>query len=407
MTDEELDTDAQSSEAEATTPRLSAGLGETSPREVNGYSIKETLGQGAFAVVRRCEKTDGEYAVKIFEKATLRRKGNRTFRNAKSKSATLSALDKVYLELKMMRTVSVEHPNLVMLYDWLDDQENDKLYMFMELVRGGTVMVWDSESRTFACRVTGAACGVDRAAKYVYDVANGLSFLHAHHIAHRDLKPDNVLLTGAGRCKISDLGVARHFEELDGQIETKRLSRSARHVNNANLQKSRSRAMVRQTEGTYHYWAPEMLENDEFNALACDVWALGVCFYNFLTARLPFDGDALDEIFDMIKAAPLDLETSFASDDDLVLDREMDHLRRLLAALLERDLAKRATLHDLLYDDWLTTKAADNIRTDRLLDFRRAYNRHLSGEEFRDSLRQPQPLEAPTQPLTELQASPS
>ena len=83
----------------------------------------------------------------------------------------------------------------------------------MEFVELGPVMKYDRETNKFTSTVTGRLCEERLAGQYLLDIASGLGYLHLHHIAHRDLKPDNVLLGKLGRCKIADFGVAHYFEE--------------------------------------------------------------------------------------------------------------------------------------------------------------------------------------------------
>lgn len=371
------------------------------PEIKNGYVLRETIGFGSFAVVRRCVRLADQKvcAVKVFEKSMLRRVRNTGMADGRrllSRRHTAVALDKVYSELKLMEKLAGQHSNLVTQYGWYDDEKHDKIYMFMEFVSGGTVMTWHDESRRYSCRATGGACGVHRSVLYVNDIANGLSYLHAYHIAHRDIKPENVLLTAEGRCKITDLGVARHFAELDSGFHHSRdHSNSSAHLRAATLQKSSSRGMVRCTEGTYAYWAPEMLSEQPFNAMACDVWALGVCFYNFLTTKLPFHSDiSIVEMFDAIEQAELDL-------DELALSFDRENELRILTALLERDVAKRTTLYSLITDPWLKTTVADVVRRDRLSVFRKRHGKRLSSDEFCELLRQTQHDEEPRAPTAD------
>ena len=104
----------------------------------------------------------------------------------------------------------------------------------MEFVELGPVMKYDRETNKFTSTVTGGLCEERLAGQYLLDIASGLGYLHLHHIAHRDLKPDNVLLGKLGRCKIADFGVAHFFSQSN--------QRSMRLSN---------------TEGTHQFWPPE------------------------------------------------------------------------------------------------------------------------------------------------------
>lgn len=235
------------------------------------------------------------------------------------------------------------HQNLVCLYEVIDDHDNDQLYMFIEYVELGPVMTYDKADHTFKSRVTGSVCDETSAGQYLLDIAAGLRFLHSHCIAHRDLKPDNVLLAFNGHVKIADFGVA-HIFDADRKNAT---IRSIRHI-----ERSQSRAQTYETQGTYCFWAPEMVEVEQsFNAYACDMWAAGVCLFIFLTGQLPFYDDSVTGLFENIRSASPDIPESVSHD-----------ARRVILGLLEADVKTRMTVHDLENDAWLKV-LKDNFST--------------------------------------------
>mmetsp|Transcript_1205 Transcript_1205/g.3031 ORF Transcript_1205/g.3031 Transcript_1205/m.3031 type:complete len:421 (+) Transcript_1205:96-1358(+) len=304
---------------------------------INQYTIIQGLGKGSFAEVFLCADatTKNEYAVKVFNKSLLRRK--RTMERTARGVHVHSELEKVEREIAIMK--DLVHPNLVCLFEVIDDDDGDQLYMFMEYVELGPVMVYDKATHTFASRVTGGVCSEPCAAQYLMDVAAGLRFLHQHHIAHRDLKPDNVLLGVNGHVKIADFGVAHFFSG-----DRNKTIQSVRH-----LERSSSRAQIMETQGTYCFWAPEMVEVEKsFNAYACDMWATGVCLYIFLTGTLPFFDEAVTTLFDLIRQAQPDIP------DDISPDA-----KRLINGLLINDVTQRLTVHDLESDPWLTDMTAN------------------------------------------------
>jgi serine/threonine protein kinase len=87
----------------------------------------------------------------------------------------------------------------VTFYRSLDDEEEDQFFMIMELAELGPVMSYDKETRLFASSLTGGAVPEEVAKGYLLDIAAGLHYIHEHHVAHRDLKPDNVLRAADGR----------------------------------------------------------------------------------------------------------------------------------------------------------------------------------------------------------------
>jgi serine/threonine protein kinase len=219
----------------------------------------------------------------------------------------------------------------------------------MEFVELGPVMKYDRETNKFTSTVTGGLCEERLAGQYLLDIASGLGYLHLHHIAHRDLKPDNVLLGKLGRCKIADFGVAHYFEEDHANDKT---------LSVRSLERSHSRAQIRDTQGTYCFWAPEMIQGDKkFNAYSCDMWAAGVCYFIFVTGKLPFYAESPVEMFDFIAQA-----------SPVIPNTLSNHSRRVIFGLLATNIDTRLTVQDLQSDPWLkstelhsTANGPDNL----------------------------------------------
>ena len=357
---------------------------------VNGYELLGKIGSGAFATVEKCRKNNEIYAVKIMEKAVLAKKKHFAPPPGNKRGPPTTALEKVQAEIGIMERLA-KHPNVVALKESCVDA--DRIFAFMEFVDGGPVMDFDEQRREFSWQHQGP-CPIPTALRYLADVASGLSFMHSHHIAHRDLKPANILLCNeTNRCKLSDFGVAKHFHFEDDDHPTKMDDDDQNNVSRLRLveklQRSQSRYLVQGTEGTYAYFAPEMLTSLPFNALACDLWALGVCLFNFLTAKLPFDNEFTDDLFDAIAKADPDYDafpvfffqqhpssspespdddddqsqqqnlssettTTTKDDDDDKSGGDEKHLRDLVASLLNPDPATRASLHDVLHHPLVT-----------------------------------------------------
>lgn len=116
------------------------------------------------------------------------------------------------------------------------------------------------------------AIGPLRATQMSVGIAEGLAMAHRVGIVHRDLKPDNVLVTPAGYPKIADFGLAKRIQ--------------ARNIQ-AHL------------AGTPHFMAPELLQGEPAST-ASDVFALGVCYYQMLTGRFPFEGESINSLMGAI-----------------------------------------------------------------------------------------------------------
>jgi serine/threonine protein kinase len=97
----------------------------------------------------------------------------------------------------------------------------------------------------------------------------GLLYLHGRGIAHRDVKPDNLLMYENGTLRIADFGCAVQFPP--GTVRTEGLLRDT-------------------SSGTYTFYAPECVTGEPFCAYSADVWAAGVTLYTWIFGEIPFSG---------------------------------------------------------------------------------------------------------------------
>ena len=160
--------------------------------------------------------------------------------------------------------------------------------------------------------------------RYIRDALQGLEYLHYHNIIHRDIKPDNLLLSATGVCKIGDLGMST-------------------------LLSSTSELLHEYSAGTPAFRPPEMCEGRGFSGQAADVWSLGVTMFWLLYARPPFWGSSAMLLAQAI--VEKDLTWPPREDGQEPID---DACKRFIGRMLEKDPRKRATVQLLLSDDWLT-----------------------------------------------------
>jgi eukaryotic-like serine/threonine-protein kinase len=147
----------------------------------------------------------------------------------------------------------LEHPNIVKV---LKPREKSRMYLAMEYVEGRQVSAILQEERPLA---------KDLALSIARQTCDALAYLHRSGIVHRDIKPDNIILTGLGQVKILDFGIATR--------------EAARRLTWAGL----SHAI-----GTPDFMAPEQIGGHRGDART-DVYALGTMLYEMLTGRLPFE----------------------------------------------------------------------------------------------------------------------
>ncbi|MGL4549623.1 MAG: serine/threonine-protein kinase [Gemmataceae bacterium] len=152
---------------------------------------------------------------------------------------------------------SLDHPNIVRAYDM--GQEGGLFYIALEYIEGQSFGQLLKQHGAFPVAV---------AAECVRQTATGLQHAHEAGWVHRDIKPDNLLLTPSGVVKVLDLGLARSLFDPDDQLTQ---SHDARHI-----------------LGTLDYLAPEQISRSADVDGRCDVYSLGATFYALLTGGPPF-----------------------------------------------------------------------------------------------------------------------
>ena len=146
----------------------------------------------------------------------------------------------------------LEHPNLVRIYDIGED--DTFLFLVMELVDGGTLEAWIRAYGAMAPRL---------ATRAVWQVATALKVVHAAQVIHRDIKPQNVLISTTGQCKLSDFGIAQ--------------------------QPNAALTLPGTAMGTQGYMAPEQRRDAMAVDQRADIYGLGATLWSMLRGEPAFD----------------------------------------------------------------------------------------------------------------------
>ena len=146
---------------------------------------------------------------------------------------------------------ALNHPHICTIHGV--EEDDDSIFIVMEFVDGGTLRQKIPYSR------------VDDALRIAIQIGEALSEAHAKGIVHRDVKPDNIMLTFRGQAKVMDFGLA-------GLKGTLKLSQAS------------------STVGTIAYMAPEQIQGGEIDARG-DIFSFGVLLFQLLTGKTPFRGD--------------------------------------------------------------------------------------------------------------------
>ncbi|KAH9820680.1 kinase-like domain-containing protein [Melampsora americana] len=271
-------------------------------RQVNQYILKHDLGRGSFGAVRLAvdAQTGLEYAVKEFSKKRLRRKFGNVL-CVGDNGGDEDALHLIRNEVAIMK--KVQHPNIVKLYEVLDVEGEDSLYMVMEYCRGGRLESGIQDH------------GLIR--RYFRQLMIGIDYLHQNEIIHHDIKPDNILLSSDRKqIKIVDFGISALFESSQQQ-----------------------RLM-----GSPAFLSPEIITGQSSGGTESDIWAMGVTLYCMIEGKLPFGekGEALDLYHDIQEVAP-DIPETW---DPRLID--------LIAKMLDKDPTSRIKLPEMSQHPWIT-----------------------------------------------------
>lgn len=299
---------------------------------VNDYIFLRTIGQGSFAEVKVATKSSmfrqnkDLYAVKMIAKklcmdrkelSSMKKRGGSppperpsssppakpTHRRSLSLTSSpprdisskpswaLHLPEEVLQEISILS--SLKHPNLVNLIEVMDSDDSKYLYLVMDFVQLGPVMVYRQSTDSYICKLTDGVMLEGTASRMFRDIVDVLSYLHVNHIAHRDIKPDNILLDASGKIKITDFGVSNHFS-----LENLKAPKSLRV-----LPHSESRGRIKETEGTYSFYSPEMCTEglESHSAYMADVWAASVCLWIFIFGKHPFQKPDIAALFHAIQ----------------------------------------------------------------------------------------------------------
>lgn len=146
----------------------------------------------------------------------------------------------------------LSHPNIVGVYDVGD--ENGIYFIIMELIEGITLKNYIEMKGKLSIR---------EALNISVQIASGLSAAHEKRIIHRDIKPQNIIISRDGKVKISDFGIAKMAD---------------------------SKTVTTTAAGTVHYISPEQARGG-YSDERSDIYSLGITMYEMVTGRVPFDGE--------------------------------------------------------------------------------------------------------------------
>ncbi|MDE6675931.1 MAG: Stk1 family PASTA domain-containing Ser/Thr kinase [Acetatifactor sp.] len=201
------------------------------------YEILEKIGTGGMSDVykAKCHKLNRYVAVKVLKQEFSENE------NFVSK-----------FQIEAQAAAGLMHPNIVNVYDV--GEENDIHYIVMELVEGITLKKYIERK---------ARLSYKEAVSIAIQVSMGIEAAHNNHIIHRDIKPQNIIISRDGKVKVTDFGIAKA---------------------------ATSNTITSNVMGSVHYTSPEQARGG-YSDEKSDIYSLGITLFEMLTGRVPFNGE--------------------------------------------------------------------------------------------------------------------
>jgi serine/threonine protein kinase len=269
---------------------------------IAGYRIVRVLGAGGFGITYEGESpvTGRRVAIKeFFPRGIASRKGATEIIYAERDTELVSWALKRF-ESSTTEQCRLKHPNIVEVFHYLSD--NDTGYMFMDYVEGATFEQWLRDRPNLPT--------AEEIRPMLEPVIDALDYLHSMNFIHRDVAPDNIMITADGRPVIIDFGAIKMIEN--------RTLLQAKTVHSF---------MV----GKQHYSPPEQTREGETLDARADIYALGAVFYRALAGRPPADTEERAR------------KIAFGEGDSLIpLSEAAPHVPEGFAKAIEKALSFRA-----------------------------------------------------------------
>lgn len=263
------------------------------------YEIIEKIGTGGMSDVykAKCHKLNRFVAIKVLKQEF---------------SENANFVSKFRVEAQA--AAGLMHPNIVNVYDV--GEENGIYYIVMELVEGITLKKYIEKK---------ARISVKEAISIAIQVSMGIEAAHNNHIIHRDIKPQNIIISKEGKVKVTDFGIAKA---------------------------ATSNTITSNVMGSVHYTSPEQARGG-YSDERSDIYSLGITLFEMLTGRVPFNGETTVAIAIKHIQEPLPSPREFVSEIPVSVEqivfkccqKSPDRRYQTIAELIE-DLKKSLTNPD-------------------------------------------------------------
>ena len=260
------------------------------------FDVKGTLGKGKFGLVKLGihKLTGRKVAIKIINKQGI----------------TEQEMQLTKTEIEILKIG--QHPNIITLYDVIENEE--KIYIIMEYCAGSDLFAY-IEQRNFKLPEK-------RAAEIIRKLSSAVYYLHSFGIIHRDVKPENILMTD-------------NTENVDIRLLDFGLSKIVR-----------SGEKCTEPYGTLSYVSPEVLQDIPYDE-RCDLWSIGVITYLLLSGVLPFDDE--NNIKEIARKTVYEKTPFYPTLFQDVSKEAIDFVDKLL----QKDPDKRMKMTELFVHPWM------------------------------------------------------
>ena len=291
-------------------------------KKIANFKILQIIGEGAYSTVCIAEET-----IQLIKNCKDNNKKELNSRKIKYKhiSNNNKPVSKRYVACKIIPKINLgdkkkskrleqeiqihklmHHPNVVQFIDFQEDSLY--YYVFLEYVAG---------CELFQLLLKNIKFSEQKSAVLFKQILLGLQYIHSLNVAHRDLKPQNILIDKFDRIKICDFGLSRHFDKKEGFL-------------------------TKTPCGSPCYVSPECISGCSYNAEKSDLWSCGVILYIMVTGISPWTERSKPKLFEQIREGDFQLPSDVS-----------ENCSDLISRLMEMDPNKRITIEEALNHPFL------------------------------------------------------
>jgi len=213
-------------------------------------------------------------------------------------------------EIRVVKTLN--HPNIIKIYEVIYDTNN--IYVIMEYCKLGEL---------YNFIVSHGPLSPNDARPMFRQLLEAVHYIHEHKVSHRDIKLENILLDEQMVPKLADFGLCHSLAYTQ---------------------------LLATPCGTLIYAPPEVISNNPYDGMKCDIWSLGIVFFAVVLGRLPWKESNQNSLFAEI------------SKGQITIPQHLDQpLRQMLSMMLDRDPTNRADTETLMNLQWMTEEREEIV----------------------------------------------